>query len=131
MAYSLRVVPAGERNQPTARSSRLHRVPWRTRAGALALLGWSACPPALLAGARWSPIAASLAAHPMLVNLAAFAAAVATVIAWEPPRSVSPGKYARQLRARLAELQSTFDAEDRRRPGEGKENEDARVPSEP
>ena len=36
-----------------------------------------------------------------------------------------------KLRARFLELQSTFDAEDRRRPREGKENEDARVPSEP
>jgi hypothetical protein len=72
-----------------------------------------------------------VAAHPVLVNLAAFAAAVAAVIAWEPPRSSSPGTYARQLRARFAELQSMFDADDRRRPGEGKENEDARVPYEP
>jgi hypothetical protein len=130
MAYGPRVVPAGERNQ-AAHWGRLRRVPSRTRAAALAILGCSACPPALLAGAPWSPLAASAAAHPALVNLAAFAAAVAAVIAWEPPRCVSPGSYARQLRARFAELKSMFDADDRRRPGEGKENEDARVPYEP
>lgn len=131
MICDLLMAPVGDRNQRAAPLGRLGRVPWRTRAAALALLGWSACPPALLAVAPLWPVAAALAAHPILVNLAAFAAVVATVIAWEPPRSCSPGTYARQLRARLGELQSTFDAEDRRRPREGKEKEDARVPSEP
>jgi hypothetical protein len=67
----------------------------------------------------------------LLTSLQVVAAcfALAAVLAFEPPRSTSPLAYARQLRARFLELQSTFDADDRRRPGEGKEKEDDRVPS--
>jgi hypothetical protein len=72
---------------------------------------------------RWSLLLTAL-------HAAAACAAIAAVIAFEPPRSASPLAYARQLRARFLELQSTFDADDRRRPGEGKEKEDDRVPSE-
>ncbi len=113
------------------RWSGLRRIPRRTRRVALLILVCAAFPPATLAGAGWSPVAAWLAAHPVLVNLAAFAAALATVIVWERPRSASPRAFAHQLRARVAEIQSQVDAEPRRRPGEGKEKEHDDAPFDP
>lgn len=99
----------------------------------LVLLGPAAVSAAavVFAATSESPLARMFEAHPGLVNLVAVCAAVAAVLALEPPRSASPLAYARQLRARFLELQATFDAGDRRRPGEGKEKEDDRVPSEP
>jgi hypothetical protein len=92
----------------------------------------AAFPPAILAGAGWSPAAAWFAGHPVLVNLAALAAASATLMVWERPRSASPSAYARQLRARLTEFQSKFDTAPRRRREEGKEKEhDDDAPFEP
>jgi hypothetical protein len=90
------------------------------------LLGCALGPPvALLAAAGWeSPLAARLWEHPVLVNLIACCVAVAAVLAVERPRSASPLAYARQLRARFLELQSTYDAGSRRRPDEAREKED-------
>jgi hypothetical protein len=109
------------------------RLPKPARAAALVLLGSAAVPAAavVFAVAGESPVARFFEAHPAFVNLVAVSAAVAAVLALEPPRSASPIDYARQLRARFLELQSTLDADDRRRPEEGKEKEDDRVPSEP
>jgi hypothetical protein len=103
------------------------------RATALVLLACAAAPPAALLGASLSgsSVMALIATHLGLVNLIACGFGVTAVIAFECPRSASPVAYARQLRARFLELQSTFDADDRRRPREGKEKEDDRVSSEP
>lgn len=111
----------------------LMRLPRPARAAGVALLGSSAVPATavLFAATGESPLARFLEAHPAFVNLVAVCAALAAVLALEPPRSTSPLAYTRQLRARFLALQSTFDADDRRRPGEGKEKEDDHVPSEP
>ena len=112
---------------------RIARLPLRVRvAGVVLLLAASAPAAAAVVVAVGGASAASpLRAHAVSLNVITVCFAFAALIAFERPRSASPLAYARQLRARLAELQSTFDADDRRRPGEGKEKEDARVPSEP
>jgi hypothetical protein len=110
----------------------LRRLPTRALAVSGVLLAAAAVPAAIsLSGALvdghpgWSALLTAL-------QVAAACVALAAVLAFEPPRSGSPLAYARQLRARFLELQSTFDADDRRpRPGEGKEKEDDRVPLEP
>lgn len=109
-----------------ARWHRLGRLPPRARVAGLVLLGCGTAPPlALLGAAAWeSPLAARLWAQPVLVNLIACCVAVAALLAFERPRSASPLVYARQLRVRFLELQSTYDAGSRRRPDEGKEKED-------
>ena len=98
------------------------RLPHRARAAGLALLGTAAAPAAvsIVAAVGDSSFARFLAAHPGFANLLASCAAVATVLAFEPPRSASPIVYAGQLRARFLELQSTLDADDRRRFEEAK-----------
>lgn len=112
---------------------RLMRLPGPARSAGLVLLGSVVVPAAavLVATTGDSPVARFLEAHPAVVNLVAVCAAGTAVLVLERPRSASPVAYARQLRARFLELQSMFDADDRRRPGEGKEKEDDRVPSEP
>jgi hypothetical protein len=100
---------------------------------AAALLACCALPPAALLAAsvgtsRWT---AWVGAHPFVSEAFGAVLVAVALLAFDPPRSASPLVYARQLRARFLELQSTFDADDRRRPGEGKEKEDDRVPSEP
>lgn len=109
------------------------RLPWRARAAGLVLLCSAAAPPmaVLVAALGGSLHAAFLTAHSGLVDLIALCAAVATLLVFESPRSASLAAYARQLRARFLDLQSTFDADDRRRPEEGKEKEDDGLPSEP
>jgi hypothetical protein len=107
-------VDANERSA----AARLRRLPVRARVAALVLFGCAVAPPAAILGAAtwgaptWVP--------PGIVNLLAGIAALATLIVFEPPRSASPLAYARQLRAWFLELQSTYDADSRRRP-EGKE----------
>ena len=98
------------------------RLPYRARVAGLALLGTAAAPAAvsIVAAVGGSPFARFLTAHPGFVNLLASCAVVATVLAFEPPRSASAIAYARQLRARFLELQSTLDADDRRRLEEAK-----------
>ena len=101
--------------------ARLRHLPVRARVAALVLLACAAAPPlAFLGAAAWGLPAW---VRPGLMNLLAGTAALATLIAYEPPRTRSPLAYARQLRVRFLELQSTYDAERRRRP-EGKEKED-------
>lgn len=112
---------------------KLMRLPAPVRLAGLVLLGSAGVPAAavVLAVTGESELARFFEAHPGLVNVTAVCAAVAGVVASERPRSASPLAYARQLRARFLELQSTLDADNRRRPEEGKEKEDDRVPSEP
>jgi hypothetical protein len=90
------------------------------------LLGCAAAPATAVAVAATgeSGVARFLAAHPAFLNIVAGCIAVAAVLALERPCSASPIAYARQLRARFLELQSTLDADTRRRPGEGKEKQD-------
>jgi uncharacterized glyoxalase superfamily metalloenzyme YdcJ len=85
----------------------------------------------LVAAQGGSVIAGLLAAHPEAVQVAAALLAVVVVVAFEPPRSTSLPTYLRQLRARFLELQSAFDADGRRHPGEGKEQVDDHVPTKP
>jgi pimeloyl-ACP methyl ester carboxylesterase len=109
------------------------RLPGPARLAGLVLLGSAAVPAAavVFAATGESALARFFEAHPAFVNLVAVCAAVAAVLALERPRSAAPFAYARQLRARVLELQSMFDADDRRRPEEGKEKEDDGLPSEP
>ncbi len=104
---------------------RLMRLPAPARFAGLVLLGSAAVPAAavVFAATGESPLARFLESHPGFVDFTAVCAAVAGVLALERPRSASPLAYARQLRARFLELQSTYDAGSRRRP-EGKEKED-------
>jgi hypothetical protein len=80
-------------------------------------------PVALFLAATWEEaLAPHLWARPVLVNVIACCAAIAALLAFEPPRSRSPLAYAQQLRARLLELQFAYDADLRRPPrreGEG------------
>jgi hypothetical protein len=115
-----------------ARLHRLRRLPLRALTTCGALFTAAVSPAAVaLSGAVVERSPGRGLAADNAVNVAAWCVALAAVIAFEPPRSASPLAYARQLRARFLELQSTFDADDRRRPREGKEKEDDRVPSEP
>jgi hypothetical protein len=118
---------------PHATFRRLHRLPGRARAAAAVLLVCAAAPVAGLVVETFAggAVGAAVSAHPYVVHAVALGVAGGALLALEPPRSASPLAYARQLHARFLELQSTFDADDRRRPGEGKEKEDDRVPSEP
>jgi hypothetical protein len=112
---------------------RLRQLPFLERMFTVVLLGCAAAPPAALLS-RWlwpSRLAERISANPEVTNLIACGIAAAVLVAIEPPRSASLLAYARQLRARFLELQSIFDADDRRRPGEGKEKEDDRVSFEP
>jgi hypothetical protein len=112
---------------------KLMRLPAPARSAGLVLLGSAAVPAAVVVFALTgeTPLARFFEAHPAFVNLVATCAAVAAVLALERPRSASPFAYVRQLRARFLQLQSMFDADDRRRPEEGKEKEDDGLPSEP
>lgn len=112
---------------------KIMRLPAPARSAGLVLLGSAVVPAAavVFAAAGESPLARFFEAHPAFVNLVSACAAVAAVLALERPRSTSPLAYARQLRAKFLELQSTYDADFRRRP-EGKEKEDdLEVPPEP
>lgn len=108
------------------------RLPRRARWLAVALLACASIPAAaaLLAVRGGSELAGVIGAHAEAVQAVAALLAVLAVVAFEPPRSASPLAYARQLKARLLEMQFTFDADERRHPGEGKEKEDDRSPSE-
>lgn len=100
---------------------RLRCLPARAKTAAFVLLACAVAPPsAILGAATWG---APTWVRPGIVNLLAGVAAFATLIVFDPPRSASPLAYARQLRARFLELQTTYDADSRRR-SEGKEKED-------
>jgi hypothetical protein len=109
------------------------RLPARSRWFLVALLSCAAIPAVagLVAAQGGSVLSGQLAAHPEAVQVGAALLAVLVVVAFEPPRSTSPLAYVRQLRARFLELQSAFDADGRRHPGEGKEKADDHVPSKP
>lgn len=114
-------------------SSMVRRLPLPTRIAGLVLLACAGVPPAalVLAEVSSSRLAVAASTHPNVVNGVVCLVAMATLLAFERPRSASPVAYARQLRARFLELQSTYDADSRRRP-EGKEKEDdLEVPPEP
>jgi len=133
MAHQLQIQDSSApREESIALLRRLRRLPAPALTACGALLAAAVVPAAaaftgVLTGTQRG------SGSPLLTWLQVVAAgvALAAVVAFEPPRSASPLAYARQLRARFLELQSTFDADDRRRPGEGKEKEDDRVPSEP
>jgi hypothetical protein len=126
----MRPEQTGERRKP-AGLVRLARLPGRARWLALALLCSATIPAVagLIAAHGGSELARMLASRADAAQAAGILLAVVALVAFEPPRSISPLAYARQLRALLHELQSTFDADDRRRP-EGKEKEDDHVSSE-
>ena len=112
--------------------ARVARLPRRARWLAVALLACASIPAAaaLLAVRGGSELAGVIGAHAEAVQAVAALLAVLAVVAFEPPRSASPLAYARQLKARLLAMQFTFDADERRHPGKGKEKEDDRSPSE-
>ncbi len=112
--------------------ARVARLPRRARWLAVALLACASIPAgaALLAVQGGSELASVIGAHAEAVQAVAALLAVLAVVAFEPPRSASPLAYTRQLKARLLAMQFTFDADERRHPGEGKEKEDDRNPSE-
>lgn len=118
---------------PNATLSRLRRLPRRARAATAVLLVCAAAPVAGLVVGTFAggAVGAAVSAHPYVVHAVALGVAGGALLAFEPPRSASPLAYARQLHARFLELQSTFDVDDRRRPGEGKEKEDDRVSFQP
>ena len=115
-----------------AAAARVARLPRRARWLAVALLACASIPAvaSLLAVRGGSSLAGVVGAHAEAVQAAAALLAVLAVVVFEPPRSTSPLAYARQLKARLLAIQSTFDGDDRRDPREGKEKEDDRSPSE-
>jgi hypothetical protein len=120
-------------NSTGGRWRRLARLPRPARLAGLVLLACAAAPPTALmvALARESLLTSHQGARPFLLNVTACCAALVALLVFERPRSSSPLAYARQLRARFLELQSTYDADFRRRP-EGKEKEDdLEVSSEP
>jgi hypothetical protein len=115
-------ISTARREGMTARLVRLRRLPARALTAGGTLLFAAAVPVAtaffrLLTDAQRGRGSVLFTA----MHGAAACAALAAVLAFEPPRSASPLAYARQLRARFLELQSTFDADDRRPPrgGEG------------
>lgn len=112
--------------------ARVARLPRPARWLAVALLTCASMPAvaALIAARGGSELAGLAGAHAEAVQAAAALLAVLAVVVFEPPRSASPLAYASQLKARLLAIQSTFDADDRRDPREGKEKEDERSPSE-
>ncbi|MBI5068707.1 MAG: hypothetical protein HZB56_10745 [Deltaproteobacteria bacterium] len=78
-------------------------------------------------------VLARLARSPVLVAALSLAAALGALLLAERPRSRSPVAYARQLRARWAEIEADFDGALRRRSGGEGENRHAPEahPSEP
>jgi hypothetical protein len=104
--------------------ARVRLVPRTTRLQALVLLGCAAAPGVarLYAILGEAALAGVLREHLDAVSFVALGLGCLVVLAVERPRSASPTAYVRQLRSRLVELQSIFDAGLRRRPGEGKEN---------
>ena len=72
-----------------------------------------------------TPLAAALRTHRAGLPFVALLVAGAVVVVFERPRSASPAAYARQLRDRFLEVQSSFDGALRRREGEGEEKRHA------
>lgn len=108
---------------------RMARLPRRARACGLVMLAAAMLPAA--AAIVGAVSRGDATRHTGMLDLAAACVALAAVIALAPPCSASPLAYARQLRAWFLELQFAFDADERLRPGEGKEKEDGRSPSKP
>ena len=93
----------------------------------LALLACAVAPgvASLYAAFGETPLAAALGAHRAALPFMALLFAGAVVFVFERPRSASPAAYARQLRDRFLEVQSSFDGALRRREGEGEEKRHA------
>ncbi len=93
----------------------------------LVLLGCAAAPGAasLYAAFGRTTLAAALREHSGSLPFEALLVAGAVVVLYERPRSASPGAYARQLRHRVLEVQSSFDGALRRREEEGEEKNHA------
>jgi hypothetical protein len=136
MAYptcrSLAAAPVGEPESPVRdRFRRFGQLPLRARLACVVLLSCGLGPPAAFAGAAiWGWPGERISAHPGLVNVIACCVALAALLVFERPSSASPVAYVRQVRTRFLELQSTFDADGRRRPGEGKETDHGSFPLE-
>jgi hypothetical protein len=106
---------------------RLLLVPRSARLVLLALLACAATPGAasLYGAFGGTTLAAVLREHRGALAFMALLVAGAVVVLVERPRSASPGAYARQLRDRVLEVQSSFDGALRRREGEGEEKSHA------
>ncbi len=114
------------------RALRLRALPLRVRVFVLALLGASMLPPTVaLISLGSSEVRVVVGGHPGAVNLASCALVMAALLAFERPRGASPAGYARQLRARLLEIESAYDAITGAGSREGKESEDEVVASKP
>ncbi len=102
---------------------RLSLLPRSARVELLALLACAVAPgaAAIYASFWGTKLAAVLGGHSSAVLCAALLVAGAVVVVFERPRAASVAAYARQLRDRLLEIQSSFDGALRRRAGEGKE----------
>lgn len=116
---------SGENASPNWRT-RLALLPLRLRLFAL-LLFLLALAPALVelagfAGGPGAPPLSVFAGRPALAAALSLAAAVLAVCVLERPRNRSPRAYARQVAARLRQIQSDFDGALRRRAHEEEEN---------
>ncbi len=102
---------------------RLSLLPKSARVGLLALLACAVAPgaAAIYAGFWGTKLAAVLGDHSSAVLCAALLVAGAVVVVFERPRAAPVAAYARQLRDRLLEIQSSFDGALRRRAEEGEE----------
>ncbi len=107
--------------------TRLVLLPRSARLPLLLLLACAAAPGAagLYATFGGTPLAAVLREHRVALPFMGLFAAVAVVVLVERPRSASPGAYARQLRDRILDVQSSFDGALRRREGKGEEKNHA------
>lgn len=100
--------------------ARLALLPIAERCYVVVLLFCALGPAALRAYAEFAPagdesLLVTAGRHPMPVMALGVAVAVSALLALEPPRGWRPRAYAAQLRARLNQAQSHYDAEHRRR----------------
>ena len=73
-------------------------------------------------GGRWnSSVVRVLELHPAIVAVVTLVAVAGAFCSFEPPRSLSPSSYARQIANRLREVQADFDDAIRRRAREEEE----------
>jgi len=73
-------------------------------------------------GRGWNPsIVRVLDLHPAIVAVATLVAVAGALCSFEPPRSLAPSSYARQIASRLRKVQADFDDAIRRRAREEEE----------
>ncbi|HTP27504.1 MAG TPA: hypothetical protein VMK12_17860 [Anaeromyxobacteraceae bacterium] len=73
-------------------------------------------------GGGWnSSIVRVLETHPAIVAIVTLVLATGALCSFEPPRSLAPSSYARQIATRLREVQADFDDAIRRRAREEEE----------